>query len=65
MTADHWGFVLSAYGLAAAVFLGYWRWLIGKERDLTTLRVDREMRSHQPPRAGHPRVEPGSQHPLP
>ena len=34
MTADHWGFVLAAYGLTAAVLLWYWRRLVKKERDL-------------------------------
>jgi hypothetical protein len=31
---DNWGFVLAAYGLAAAVLIGYWRRLARKERDL-------------------------------
>ena len=35
MTADHWGFVIGAYGLAALVLLGYWRRLIRRERELS------------------------------
>ena len=27
---DNWGFVAAAYGLAAVVFGGYWRWLSGQ-----------------------------------
>ena len=38
---DNWGFVAAAYGLAAVVFLGYWRRLIRKERELAALRADR------------------------
>ena len=34
MTADHWGFVIGAYGLAAVVLIGYWRRLIRREREL-------------------------------
>ena len=34
MTADHWGFVLAAYGLAAVVLAGYWRRLVRREREL-------------------------------
>jgi hypothetical protein len=62
---DNWGFVAAAYGLAAVVFLGYWRWLRQKERELSALRVDRAMRSHQLPSSAHPRPEPGSRHPFP
>jgi hypothetical protein len=57
---DNWGFVAAAYGLAAVVFGGYWRWLRGKERELAELQ-----RSHQPSRSAHPRPEPASRHPLP
>ena len=35
MTADHWGFVVAAYGLAAVVLVGYWRRLVRRERELT------------------------------
>jgi hypothetical protein len=59
---DNWGFVAAAYGLAAIVFLGYWRRLVQKERELTALRSDR--RSRQPSSAAHPRLEPGSRAPL-
>ena len=38
---DNWGFVAAAYGLAAIVFLGYWRRLGRKEREITALRADR------------------------
>ena len=37
MTADHWGFVFSAYGLAAVVLAAYWRHLCRRERQLTEL----------------------------
>ena len=37
MTADHWGFVLAAYGLAAAVLAGYWRYLCRRDRELRDL----------------------------
>ncbi len=37
MTADHWGFVLAAYGLAAVVLCTYWRRLCRRERQLTDL----------------------------
>jgi hypothetical protein len=61
---DNWGFVAAAYGLAAIVFLGYWRRLGRKEREIITLRSDRASRSHPPSRSGHPRPEAGSRHPL-
>ena len=35
MTADHWNFVLAAYGLAALVLGVYWRHLCRRDRDLT------------------------------
>lgn len=34
---DHWAFVLGAYGLAAVVFVAYWRRLIHRERELSVL----------------------------
>ena len=34
MTADHWNFVLGAYGLAALVLGLYWRHLCRREREL-------------------------------
>lgn len=34
MMPDHWGYVLAAYGLAAAAFLGYWRHLARRRRAL-------------------------------
>ena len=37
MTADHWGFVLAAYGLAAVVLAGYWRYLCRRDRELIEL----------------------------
>ena len=37
MTADHWGFVLAAYGLAAVVLTAYWRHLCHRDRELTDL----------------------------
>lgn len=41
MTADHWNFVLAAYGLVAIVLVGYWRHLVRLERDLLTRRTTR------------------------
>jgi hypothetical protein len=35
VTADHWDFVLAAYGLAAVVFTLYWRHLCRRERDVS------------------------------
>ena len=61
---DNWGFVAAAYGLAAVVFGGYWRWLVQKERELAALRADRANRSHQPSRTGHPRPDAGWRAPL-
>ena len=37
MTADHWGFVVAAYGLAAVVLTGYWRHLCRRDHELTAL----------------------------
>jgi hypothetical protein len=31
---DNWGYVFSAYGLAAAALLGYWRRLVGRAKGL-------------------------------
>ena len=31
---DNWGYVFSAYGLAAAVLLGYWRHLARRAKGL-------------------------------
>ena len=31
---DNWGFVLTAYGLAAVVLIAYWRRLVRRERAL-------------------------------
>ena len=31
---DNWGYVFSAYGLAAVVLLGYWRGLAGRAKGL-------------------------------
>jgi hypothetical protein len=33
---DNWGFVAAAYGLAALVLGGYWRYLRRRERELTS-----------------------------
>ena len=44
--ADHWLFVLAAYGLAAAVLAGYWRHLVRRERQLTSAKgASRSLRS--------------------
>jgi len=58
MTADHWGFVLAAYGIAAVALGAYWRHLCRREQELT------EQRSHIPPGAGHPGPKPASRSPL-
>jgi hypothetical protein len=31
--ADHWGFVLAAYGIAAVALAAYWRRLVRLERE--------------------------------
>ena len=31
---DNWGYVLSAYGLAAVALWGYWRRLVGRAKRL-------------------------------
>ena len=36
---DHWGYVLAAYGLAAAALLGYWRHLLRRTRSLVARRT--------------------------
>ena len=67
MTADHWGYVLAAYALAALAFGGYWRRLARRERELRSIigtRNDRAGRSHHPPGTGHPRSEAGTRHSL-
>jgi hypothetical protein len=33
--ADNWSYVLAAYGVAAAAFIGYWRYLSARSRALT------------------------------
>ena len=57
--ADHWGFVLAAYGLAAVVLLAYWRWLVARDRELQGA-----ARSRVAPVSGHPRSEHASRHPI-
>jgi hypothetical protein len=56
VTADHWGFVLAAYGLAAVVLTTYWRHLCRRERAL---------RSPVATGGGHARPKPASRPPLP
>lgn len=34
MTADHWGYVLAAYGIAALALGAYWRRLVRLDRRL-------------------------------
>jgi hypothetical protein len=34
---DNWGFVFAAYGLAVLLIGGYWRRLVRRERELSTL----------------------------
>jgi hypothetical protein len=31
---DNWGYVFSAYGLAAVALFGYWRRLVGRAKSL-------------------------------
>jgi hypothetical protein len=62
--ADHWEYVIAAYGLAAIVFGGYWRRLCRRERELSALtatsrsdtrsRSDTAMRSRQPSTTARP-----------
>ena len=49
MTADHWGFVLAAYGLAAIVLTVYWRHLCRRDRELTRLAKGISARSASKP----------------
>jgi cytochrome oxidase assembly protein ShyY1 len=35
---DHWGYVVAAYGLAAAAVVGYWRHLVRRARALAAAR---------------------------
>jgi hypothetical protein len=69
MTADHWGFVLAAYGIAAVALGVYWRHLCRRDRELTLLAspvINRaEQRSQAAPEAGRPRPTPASRTPLP
>jgi hypothetical protein len=39
VSADHWGFVAAAYGVAVLVLGGYWRRLVHLERSLKTHRL--------------------------
>jgi len=36
VSADHWGFVAAAYGVAVLALGGYWRRLVHLERTLKT-----------------------------
>jgi cytochrome oxidase assembly protein ShyY1 len=38
---DHWSYVLAAYGVAAAVLIGYWRYLAARARALSRPRRGR------------------------
>jgi hypothetical protein len=51
VTADHWPFVLAAYGVAAVVLGGYWRHLRRRERALAAL-ADRRAAAERRPRTG-------------
>ena len=50
MTADHWGFVVAAYSLAAVVLGAYWRRLCRRDRKFTTLTESKTARATQPKR---------------
>jgi hypothetical protein len=41
---DNWGFVATAYVLAAVVLGGYWRRLVRRERELSQPRAPRRRR---------------------
>jgi len=41
VSADHWNFVLGAYGLAAVVLAAYWRRLCRRDRELRRLIASR------------------------
>jgi hypothetical protein len=51
MTADHWDFVVAAYGVALVALGGYWRRLVHLERTLKapTLRATRAPRAARRP----------------
>lgn len=51
MTADHWGFVMAAYGVAIIALGGYWRRLVHIERTLKapTLRATASPRTPRRP----------------
>ncbi|HEY3067829.1 MAG TPA: hypothetical protein VGL09_18725 [Methylomirabilota bacterium] len=63
---DHWGYVVAAYGLAAVALAAYWRRLLRRDRELTTLRTRRPVtpRSQAAPLSAHPRPEPTPRPPL-
>ena len=46
---DHWGYVAAAYGLAAIALAAYWRRLLRREHELTTLRPRRPAARATPP----------------
>lgn len=41
---DNWGFVVAAYAIAAVALAGYWRRLVRRERELTSLDARRRGR---------------------
>lgn len=45
---DNWGFVAAAYGLAALVLGGYWRYLRRRERELDRLKTSARSPLRQP-----------------
>lgn len=46
---DNWGFVAAAYGLAALVLGGYWRYLRRREKELDRLATSARPRSRRAP----------------
>jgi len=50
VTADHWGFVAAAYGLAAVALGAYWRRLCRRDCELTALTESKTARATQPKR---------------
>jgi hypothetical protein len=38
---DNWGYVLAAYAVAAAAFLGYWRYLAARARSIRRRRTEK------------------------
>jgi hypothetical protein len=55
---DNWAYVIAAYGLAVAVFGGYWLRLGRREREATALAAGRRDRAARAARPGPPTARP-------